>query len=209
MSHLLFVTSSMFGPNSKSRQIGSEFIESWRAAHPDLRVVERDLAAAPPPHVNGEQFAAFLTGADERSPVQRDLARAADGLIEELEAADTVVIAAPMYNFAIPSTLKSWLDHVTRAGRTFRYTPQGPEGLLKNKKVFVIASRGGVYTGESPMREYDFQEPYLRKMLGFLGMADVTFIHVEGLQISPDMAAAGLARARSRIREIVPAANAA
>ena len=114
-----------------------------------------------------------------------------------------------MYNFTIPSTLKAWIDHIARAGRTFRYTAAGPEGLLKGRRVFVVASRGGVYTGESPARALDFQEPYLRSMLAFLGLTDVTFIHVEGLQVSPEAAAAGIDRARQAIGGMLPTAAAA
>ncbi|HWE06234.1 MAG TPA: NAD(P)H-dependent oxidoreductase, partial [Rhizomicrobium sp.] len=115
-------------------------------------------------------------------------------------------IAAPMYNFTISSTLKAWIDHITRAGRTFGYTAQGPEGLLKNKKVFVVTARGGIYSGDSAMKPYDFQEPYLRTILGFLGMTDVTFIHTEGLNISTDAAEAGVARARAAIADVIPVA---
>jgi FMN-dependent NADH-azoreductase len=132
-------------------------------------------------------------------------------LIEELEAADTIVLAVPMYNFSIPSTLKAWIDHVARAGRTFRYTAAGPEGLLNGKKVFVVSGRGGFYSGDSPAKVLDFQEPYLRAVLGFLGLTDVTFIHVEGLKVSSEAAEKGISRAREAIAGIVgmPEATAA
>ena len=120
-------------------------------------------------------------------------------MIAELEKADTIVLAVPMYNFSIPSTLKAWIDHIARAGRTFRYTAHGPEGLLKGKKVVVLTARGGHYSGQSPFRAMDFQEPYLRAGLGFLGMSDVTFVHLEGLNISTDEAAKGLERANAEI----------
>ena len=116
-----------------------------------------------------------------------------------------------MYNFSIPSTLKAWIDHVARAGWTFRYTPAGPEGLLKGKKVIVITGRGGIYTGSSPANALDFHEPNLRGVLGFLGLSDVTFIHVEGLKVSPEAAEQGVARARESITAIAefPRASAA
>jgi FMN-dependent NADH-azoreductase len=114
-----------------------------------------------------------------------------------------------MYNFSIPSTLKAWIDHITRAGRTFRYGAAGAEGLLKGKKVFIVTGRGGVYSGDSPARGMDFQEPYLRAMLGFLGLDDITFIHVEGLKVSPEAAASGLERARKSIGDLLPIATAA
>ncbi|HEY3642841.1 MAG TPA: NAD(P)H-dependent oxidoreductase, partial [Xanthobacteraceae bacterium] len=156
-----------------------------------------------------ETLAATATQADQRTRDQQDAAALADALIAEIEAADTIVLAAPMYNFSIPSTLKAWIDHIARAGRTFRYTAAGPEGLLKGKKVFVVTGRGGFYSGDSPARSLDFQEPYLRALLGFLGLTDVTFIHVEGLKVSPEAAASGLARARQAIGETVPLAVAA
>jgi FMN-dependent NADH-azoreductase len=142
--------------------------------------------------------------ADQRAPAQQQAAALADTLIEEVEAADVIVIAAPMYNFSIPSTLKAWLDHIARAGRTFGYGANGPEGLLKGKRVFVFTARGGVYSGESPAKGMDFQEPYLRAMLGFLGLDDVTFVHAEGLKISPEAADAGVATARRAASALLP-----
>lgn len=131
----------------------------------------------------------------------------ADRLIEEVEAADTVVIASPMYNHAVSSTLKAWFDHIARAGRTFRYTEAGPVGLLRNKRVLVVTARGGVYTGTAAVR--DFQEPYLRFMFRFLGLDDVTFVHIEGLQVSTEEAERGTARARQAIANLLGDALAA
>jgi FMN-dependent NADH-azoreductase len=210
MSKLLFVTSSLFGGDSKSRQIALEFIAAWRAVHPAASVTTRDLNAGPMPHISLDTLGALMTPAEKRTRDQQAAVGFSDQLIEELEAADTIVIAAPMYNFSIPSTLKAWIDHVARAGRTFRYTAAGtPEGLLRNKRVFIVTGRGGFYAGESPARALDFQEPYLRAVLGFLGLDDVSFIHVEGLKVSPDAAAKGLDRARASIGVLVPAAVAA
>jgi FMN-dependent NADH-azoreductase len=204
MANLLFVTSSVFGPGSKSRLIGGEFVAGWVKAHPGTVVVERNLTAEAMPHLTQETIAAWSAPAERRTGRERELAGFADALIAEVEAADVIVIAAPMYNFAISSTLKAWIDHLARAGRTFRYTAAGPEGLLKGKKVFVVTGRGGVYSGESPARGMDFQEPYLRGMLGFLGFDDVTFIHVEGLAISAEAAANGLERARKAVNDLLP-----
>jgi FMN-dependent NADH-azoreductase len=211
MNKLLFVTSSVFGPESKTGQIGAELVAAWRKAHPGTAVVERALSPESLPHLTQETIAAWLLPEEKRSPRQREIAAFADAIIAEVEAAETVVIAAPMYNFTISSTLKSWIDHLARAGRTFRYSAAGPEGLLKGKKVFIVTGRGGVYSGDSPARGLDFQEPYLRAVLGFLGLNDITFIHVEGLAISPEAAASGLERARKAVNDIVPraAANAA
>ena len=209
MANLLFVASSLFGDGSQSRLIASEFIDRWRQSHPHTTVVERDLAADDIPHLSLAAFAASLTPADTRSTAEHRAAALADALIEEVEAADVIVIAAPMYNFSIPSTLKAWIDHITRAGRTFRYGAAGAEGLLKGKKVFIITGRGGIYSDDSPAKDMDFQEPYLRAMLGFLGLDDVTFIHVEGLKISPEAAASGIERARKTIGDLLPIAAAA
>jgi len=209
MSNLLFVASSASGGQSKSRLIAEEFVSAWRASHPGTKLIVRDLGADPVPHFAGEHLAALSATPEHRTNAQRELIAASDTLIEEVEAADTIVIAAPMYNFTIASTLKAWIDHVTRAGRTFRYAAQGPEGLLKDKKVFVVTGRGGFYSGESPMKAYDFQEPYLRTILGFLGLTDVSFIHVEGQMVSPDAAVQGVAQARQTIGTFFPAANAA
>jgi FMN-dependent NADH-azoreductase len=199
MSKLLLVTSSLFGDQSKSAQLAREFVAAWRGAHPGTTVVERALTPESIPHLSLDALGALMTPAEQRSGAQHSTVAFADRLIEELEAADTIVLAVPMYNFSIPSTLKAWIDHIARAGRTFRYTAQGPEGLLKGKKVFVVTGRGGVYTGDSPAKVFDFQEPYLRGVLGFLGMTDVNFIHVEGLKVSPEAAEQGVARARAAI----------
>jgi FMN-dependent NADH-azoreductase len=209
MANLLFVASSLFGDGSQSRLIASEFIDRWRQSHPDTTVVERDLTADNIPHLSLAAFAASLTPAETRSSTEHQAAALADALIEEVEAADVIVLAAPMYNFSIPSTLKAWIDHITRTGRTFRYGAAGAEGLLKGKKVFIITGRGGIYSGDSPAKDMDFQEPYLRAMLGFLGLDDVTFIHVEGLKISLEAAASGIGRARKTIGGLLPIAAAA
>lgn len=208
MSKLLLVTSSLFGDQSKSTQLAGEFVQAWRRTHPGADVVERALTAESIPHLSLGALGALMTPAEKRSSEQHATVAFADRLIEELEAADTVVLAVPMYNFSVPSTLKAWIDHVARAGRTFRYTAAGPEGLLKGKKVIVVTGRGGVYTGDSPAKVFDFQEPYLRSVLGFLGLTDVTFVHVEGLKVSPESAEQGVARARAAIARIVEDAQA-
>lgn len=199
MSKVLLVTSSLFGEQSKSAQLAREFVDAWRGTHPETAVVERALTPDSIPHLSLDALGALMTPAEQRSDAQHATVAFADRLIEELEAANTIVLAVPMYNFSIPSTLKAWIDHVARAGRTFRYTAQGPEGLLKGKKVFVVTGRGGFYTNDSPAKVLDFQEPYLRSVLGFLGITDVSFIHVEGLKVSPEAAEQGVARARAAI----------
>ena len=201
MSNVLFVTSSLNGEKSTSRGIALDFLNAWRGSHKRTHVTVRDVNAVP--HLSGETIQALMAPAEAGMNGRHQGAALADELIAELEAADTIVIAAPMYNFTISSPLKAWLDHIARAGRTFRYTASGPEGLLKGKKVFVIASRGGLYA-HGPGKAMDFQEPYLRAMLGFLGLTDVTFVHAEGQGISPESASDGLRRAREAIAELVP-----
>lgn len=205
MSHVLLIRSSLFGDQSKSAQIAGEFVAAWRRAHPGAVVTERALTPASMPHLSLDALGAQMTPPEQRTAEQAESVAFADHLIEELEAADTIVLAVPMYNFSISSTLKAWIDHVARAGRTFRYTASGPEGLLKGKKVFAITARGGFYTGDSPVRSLDFQEPYLRSVLGFLGLTDISFIHVEGLKVSPEKAEQGIARARAAIAATVEA----
>ena len=203
MNTLLFVTSSIFGENSKSRALGLEFLEAWRRQHPGTRVIERELRAETLPHVTGETMGAALTPVEKRTAAQAAAASLADELIEEVEAAELIVLAVPMYNFSVPSTLKAWIDHICRAGRTFRYGAEGPEGLLRGKKVFVVTSRGGVYS-QGPGKSLDFHEPYLRSVLGFIGLTDVSFIYAEGLNISTETASTALATARATIRELLP-----
>ena len=210
MKNLLFVNSSLSGDDSRSVRIARELIGALQRGQGRARIVERELGAGTIPHLTAGYLQAISTAPVHRNPRQQSLAKLGDALIGEIEAADVIVIAAPMYNFTIPSTLKAWLDHITRAGQTFRYTAEGvPMGLLKGKKVYVVASRGGVYSGDSPAKALDFQEPYLRAMLGFIGLTDVTVVHVEGQRISPEAAEAGLNRAREAIGKIAPLARAA
>ena len=209
MSKLLFVKSSILGGDSKSSLIAQEFVENWKQKHPGAQVVTRDLGASPVSHLALDHLGALMTPSEKRSREQVESVAAADVMIGELEEADMIVIASPMYNFSISTNLKAWIDHVVRAGRTFRYNEEGrPEGLLKNKKVVVVTGRGGIYS-EGPMTAFDFQEPYLRTILGFIGLTNVHFIHVEGLRISADAAAKGIANARAKIGAALPAAAAA
>jgi FMN-dependent NADH-azoreductase len=203
MNSLLLVTSSLFGDASQTRQIAHEYVDTWLRNHPGARVIRRELTPDTMPHLTQATLGSVMTAADKRTPEQAQLATFADSLIEEIEAADTIVLGAPMYNFTIPTTLKAWIDHVARAGRTFRYGANGPEGLLKGKKVIVVTGRGGVYSGESPARALDFQEPYLRAVLGFIGITDVSFVHVEGLNLGAESADSGRARARQAIAALV------
>jgi len=196
MSNVLLIQSSIFGSRSRSLALARDFLSRH---YPGQAVTERVLTPVSMPHLDGETAAAFAVPEAQRTARQKELLALSDTLIGELEKADTIVLAVPMYNFSIPSALKAWIDHIARAGRTFRYTAQGPEGLLKDKKAVVLTARGGHYSGQSPFRSFDYQEPYLRAALGFLGVSDVTFIHLEGLNISQDEAAKGLERAKAEI----------
>ena len=204
MKNLLLVTASLHGKHSRSVQLARELIELLQDTVGRFHVTERELGDGTIRHLSGEYLQAISTAPINRTPRQQQLARVGDGLIEEVEGADVIVIAAPMYNFTIPSTLKSWFDHVARSGRTFHYTPEGrPQGLLKGKKVYVVGARGGFSGGDSPAKEPDFHEPYLRAMLGFIGLNDVSFVHVEGQDMSLPEAQAGVRGAREVLATMV------
>ena len=184
MSSVLVLNSSASGPASASRELVQATVERLRSQNPGLKVVERDLGAEPVPHLTVETTPA-LRGGEAVSEVQVKAKAFSDALIEELKAADVVVIGAPMYNFGIPSTLKAWFDYVLRAGLTFKYSEAGPEGLLKGKRAIVVESRGGLYSS-GPAQPMDSQEPHLRTMLGFAGITEVTFIRAEKLGYGPE-----------------------
>jgi FMN-dependent NADH-azoreductase len=190
---LLHIDSSIQGEGSASRALTREIVARWRGARPDAKVTYRDLAAEELPHLSQ----AALSGANEL-----ETARNA-AVLEEFLGADVVVIGAPLYNFALPSQLKAWIDRISVAGKTFRYTDKGPEGLAGGKQVIVAVSRGGVYPPGSPA---EFGESYLKFLFGFLGVTDVTFVRAEGLAL-PGRREAALRTARDAIP--APAALAA
>ncbi len=163
---------------SVTRRLTAKFAEEWRKNHSDGEVIHRDLSATAIPLITDDWSAIHLEDS-KLTTTQRSYLSTSDELIEELAAADTVVIGAPMYNFSIPSSLKAWIDQVVRIGKTFSYGPNGRQGLLGKKKVVIITSRGGAYEKGTAMEAFDFQEPYLRHILGFIGLTDVTFIHAE------------------------------
>lgn len=208
MTRILYILTSVMGEGSKSRDVANTLVESLKSDHPGAVVTVRDLAAEPVPHLSATTLGAFFAPAESHSPAQAEAAALSDTLIGELEAADFVVIATPMYNFSIPSTLKSWIDHIARAGRTFRYTENGPEGLLASKPVFIVESRGGIYS-EGPAQAMDFQEPYLRTVFGFLGIEDVSVVRAEGLAISPESAEQSVSKAHADAKAAAVTAMAA
>lgn len=190
--NVLVVSSSANGETSVSGALAGRFVDAVREADPATQIVLRDVGANPLPHLTADTVAAIK---GEPATAAEHAARAlSDALIAELQAADIIVIASPMYNFGMSSTLKAWFDHVARAGVTFRYTAEGPEGLLKGKKAVVIESRGGLYS-EGPAAALDGQETHLRNLLGFIGIADPTFVRAEKLGYGPDAVEAALAQA--------------
>lgn len=204
MNTLLIVRSSIYGQEGQSSRLADRFAGSWLRNHPGGRVVTRDLAAATMPHLTAERFRAFSIPAAERSAEQQAAVEFSDALIGELKTADDIVIAAPMYNFSVPSTLRAWIDHIARAGVTFRYTANGPEGLLEGKRTSVIITRGGAYAGEA-----DTQTSYLRQILGFIGLDDVEWVLAEGLAGDEATRASGLREAGRNIARLQPEAAAA
>ena len=198
MSTLLQLNTSLFSSNGQSSQLADKFVAAWKAKNPDGRVVARDLAGAPVPHLDAPRFLAFLAKPEERTAEQQAVVDFSDALIDELRAADSIVIGLPMYNLGVPSTLKAYFDHIARAGVTFRYTANGPEGLITGKKVYVIATRGGRYAG-TPL---DSQTDYVKNFLGFIGITDVEFVYAEGLNMGDDSKNAALAAAHREIEAL-------
>jgi FMN-dependent NADH-azoreductase len=198
MKTLLQLNTSLFSTAGQSSRLAGEFVAEWQALNPEGRSVARDLAANPVPHLTAERFQAFLAKPDERTLAQQKVVNESDALIDELRQADTIVIGLPMYNFGVPSTLKAYFDHIARAGVTFRYTEKGPEGLLKGKKAYVFATRGGLYAG-TPL---DTQTTYVRDFLRFLGITDVEFVYAEGLAMGEQRRDAALAEANAAIHAI-------
>jgi FMN-dependent NADH-azoreductase len=199
MTKVLVLDSSAAGGASVSKQLTAELVARWRALDPAVVVTHRDLGADPLPHLTAERLPG-LAGRDD-SEAARDTLRLADELVAELTSADVILIGAPMYNFGITSTLKAWFDHVLRAGITFRYTPEGPQGLVTGKRAVVVETRGGFYS-EGPAIAMDSQEPHLRAMLGFVGITDVTFVRAERLAISPEAREAAISAALDELRGI-------
>jgi FMN-dependent NADH-azoreductase len=198
MSTLLYVRTSLYGAQGASSQLAERFVVEWRARNPGGRLIARDLAANPVPHLTAERFQAFNTAPADRTPEQQEIVAYSDELIDELRSADTVVLAVPMYNFGVPSTLRTYFDHVARAGVTFRYTSAGPEGLLAGRRAYVFVTRGGVYSGST-----DTQVPYLRQFLRFIGI-EAEFVFAEGLGLGAESRQNSLANAHEQIAGLMP-----
>ena len=198
MSNVLIIESSARQQDSFSRELTQQFISHWKTLHPADRLTIRDVAVNPVPHLDADLLGGWMKPEAQRNAAEQASLQRSNELTDELLAADVLVLAAPMYNFAIPSTLKAWLDHVLRAGLTFKYTDTGPQGLLTGKKAYVLPARGGIYAGSTA----DHQEPYLRQVLAFVGIHDVTFIHAEGMNLGGDFQEKGLNQAKARLSDV-------
>lgn len=205
MTTLLQINASLFSNNGQSTRLSEKFVAAWRDANPHGKIVVRDLAAAPVPHLDAHRFGAFLSKPDERTAQQQAVVDFSDALIEELRNADVIALGLPMYNFGVPSTLKAYFDHIARAGVTFRYTETGPVGLLNGKKAYIFAARGGVYEGSA----LDTQSGYVRDFLRFIGISDVEFVYAEGLNMGEQSKQSALDAASASIRQLVEPLRAA
>ena len=191
---LLHIDSSALGAYSVSRELTAAIVDAWKRRAPGLEVTYRDLAANPLPH--------WTPVADASDPA----ALAGQTAIDEFLSADVVVIGAPMYNFGVPSSLKAWIDRIVVAGKTFRYSASGPEGLAGGRKVIVASARGGFYGDGSGRADFDFQEDYLRHVLGFIGVTDIEFVRAEGLSLGPEQKAKSVDEAHAEIETRLPIA---
>ncbi len=197
MRHVLAITSSLNKAQGNSNKLLASYLEGLQEK-PDVSVITRDLAEDNLPHLTAEEMQSWMTPADERTEEQSALAALSDNLVEEVQSADEIVIGVPMYNFGIPSVLKAWIDRIARAGVTFRYTENGPVGLLENKTVTILAARGGQYSGT----EFDTQSQYLKHFFAFVGITDVQFVYAEGLALGEESAKSAFEAANQKIIEL-------
>lgn len=183
MATLLHIDSSPLYGRSVSRQLSDAYVTQWKASHPDGIVLERDLNANPIPPINAEWVGAVYTPEEARTPQQQEALSLSDSLLAELEQADEYVFGVPMHNFGVPSVLKLWIDQISRVGRTFSYADGTPKGLLTGKKATFIIATGGIYDAQTKMASFNFVEPYLRSVFGFLGVTDATFLTAGGTSV--------------------------
>ncbi len=199
MRNLLIINSSPNSESSTSRDLTAAFADAVRGTTPDVQISHRDVGQNPLPHVTQDMVNAYYTPEDQRTPEQEDAIAESEGVVDEVVDADAIVIGAPMHNFTITSSLKTWIDHLARVGRTFNYTENGPVGKLGGRKGYVLTSRGDSYQAGAPAASMDMQEPYLRTLFGFLGLTDLTFVHAEGMAGSSN----GKDRAIDQIQTLV------
>lgn len=196
--NILQINASARSAGANSTRLADAVTARLQAQHPTASLALRDLASDPHPVLDEPALTALFTPADQRTPEQAARVALDDALIAEIQAADAIVLGVPMYNFGVPVQLKTWIDAIARAGVTFRYTENGPEGLIKDKKVYVALARGGLYRDTAA----DSQAPYLKSILAFLGMTDVEFIYAEGLAMGVDSATRAFAEAEAQIEEL-------
>lgn len=204
---LLHLDSSILGDNSASREISAAVVARLRETENDLAVTYRDLAADPVPHLSAGYLAAGA-GAGDVGAYAEELADGA-AIMDSFLSADIVVIGTPMYNFGVPSQLKAWIDRIAIAGKTFRYTETGPEGLAGGKRIIIASSRGGIYSPGAPHEPNDFQEKYLRGVFGFLGVTDIEIVRAEGLAYGPEQRQASVGAAKDSAKKLTPLLQAA
>ncbi len=198
MKNILAIKTSTSGENSQSNKVVDAIINKLKNQYPDSAVVERDLTSDPLPHIGGLTVAGFYTPAEHRNDLLNKALEDSDRAIKELSEADILVIGVPLHNFGIPSTLKAWIDHISRVGVTFYFDEQGtPHGMIENKKAYLAIASGGVYS-DGPMKAFDFTEPYLRSILGFLGITNVSSVRAEGSAV-PGLNEVALSNALSAV----------
>lgn len=195
MKTILQLNTSIFSNVGESTRLSNEFVETFRNSHPDVKVITRNLSENPVPHLTAEEFQAFLSKPKDRTAQQQAAIEYSDNLINEIREANIILLGLPMYNFGVPSTLKSYFDHIARAGVTFRYTENGPVGLIENKKVYAFATRGGLYVG-TPL---DTQTNYVKDFLKFIGIQDVEFVYAEGLAMGVENKETAISKAKAAI----------
>ena len=198
MSQILLITSSPRAEASYSNRVAHALAKNLISKHRNSTLIVRDLAGDPPMHIDDSFAAARNTPREQLLPSQRAVLALSDALVSELMASDIIIMAAGMINFGIPSTLKSYIDHILRPGATFRYTKKGPEGLVHGKKVYLVLARGGIYS-EGPMQALNFQDTYLKAALGFIGLTDIEVITVEGVAFGADATAKAVNAAMERV----------
>ncbi|RWP81358.1 MAG: FMN-dependent NADH-azoreductase [Mesorhizobium sp.] len=203
---ILLITSSPRGAASHSTRIATEFAEKLVAADPSNTLVVRDLVANPLPHIDADYASGIYVPAEARTARQAEVVGVSDVVLDELFAADTVILATGFINFNISSTLKSWVDHISRSGKSFSYGENGPKGLVTGKKVYIVLASGGIYS-EGAAVQFDHAIPYLRGVLGFLGMTDVDVIRIEGVGMGPDAVTAALAKVTAKVDAVVAASQ--
>ena len=205
---ILHIDSSITGAASVSRQLTADIVSALQQAHPEAMVEHLDLGNNPPPHL-GPQSLGMRTGQEATTEVERQENAISEALVSQFLAADVIVLGVPFYNFTIPTQLKAWFDRIAQAGRTFRYTANGPEGLATGKKVYVVSTRGGMYSTSEGGQAMEHQESYLKVIFGFMGVTDISIIRAEGLAMGEDARTSAIGQAKQLIEQLSPELSAA